>query len=163
MQSVSRLRETGWIMPPEGNHASRWPRRISAFCPAIGRGAFVDLVHGPLGAGLAFVIAGSVLLLPSLHQWDGLFLIAPFGATAVLLFAVPNSPLAQPWSAVVGNGISALVAVLVLSVVREPISAAALALCLAIFAMVLSRSLHPPGGPWRWSLRSTPVSSTVWG
>lgn len=33
-----------------------------------------------------------------------------------------------------------------LSVVREPISAAALALCLAIFALVLSRSLHPPGG-----------------
>lgn len=37
-------------------------------------------------------------------------------------------------------------AVLVLSLTREPISAAALALCLAIFAMVLSRSLHPPGG-----------------
>lgn len=133
-------------MQPQGTHISRWHRRISAFGPAIGRGAFVDLARGPLGAGMAFVIAGSVLLLPTINHHDGFFLIAPFGASAVLLFAVPNSPLAQPWSAVVGNGISALMAVLVLSVVREPISAAALALCLAIFAMVVSRSLHPPGG-----------------
>ncbi len=133
-------------MPIQGYHKSRWHRRISAFGPAIGRGALIDLARGPLGACLAFVITGSVLLLPSLHQWDGLFLIAPFGASAVLLFAVPNSPLAQPWSAVVGNGISALMAVLVLWFIQEPITAAALALCLAIVAMVLSRSLHPPGG-----------------
>lgn len=146
LPSVSSSRETGRIMPLESNHTSRLHRRFAAFGPAIGRGAPLDLARGPLGAGLAFVICGSLLLLPSLHHWDGFFLIAPFGASAVLLFAVPNSPLAQPWSAIVGNGISALMAVLVLSFVREPVSAAALSLCLAIFAMVLSRSLHPPGG-----------------
>ncbi|WP_347310979.1 HPP family protein [Defluviimonas sp. SAOS-178_SWC] len=143
---MSRPRETGRNMPHQGNQTSRWHRRISAFGPAIGRGALLDLARGPLGAGLAFVIVGSALLLPSLHHWDGLFLIAPFGASAVLLFAVPNSPLAQPWSAIVGNGISAFMAVLVLSFVREPVSAAALSLSLAICAMLLSRSLHPPGG-----------------
>lgn len=83
-------------MPPQGTHTSRWHRRISAFGPAIGRSAFVDLARGPLGAGLAFVIAGSVLLLQTIDHHDGFFLIAPFGASAVPLFAVPNSPLAQP-------------------------------------------------------------------
>lgn len=30
---------------------------------------------------------------------SSLYLVAPLGATAVLVFCVPNSPLAQPWSA----------------------------------------------------------------
>jgi CBS domain-containing membrane protein len=34
------------------------------------------------------------------------------GASAVLVFAVPNSPLAQPWAVVGGNTVSALVGVL---------------------------------------------------
>jgi CBS domain-containing membrane protein len=76
----------------------------------------------------------------------GLVLIAPFGATAVLLYAVPNSPLAQPWSAIVGNGVSALAALATLTLTRDPILSVALALGLAIFAMILLRALHPPGG-----------------
>jgi len=37
------------------------------------------------------------------------FLIAPIGASAVLLFVVPASPLAQPWSIVGGNTISSII------------------------------------------------------
>ncbi|MCB1411347.1 MAG: HPP family protein, partial [Rhodobacteraceae bacterium] len=76
--------------------------------PAVGRATSASLARGPVGAGLALAVFGAALLLPWLPRWDGLILIAPFGASAVLLFAVPNSPLAQPWSAVIGNGISAL-------------------------------------------------------
>ena len=43
------------------------------------------------------------------------WLIAPFGASAVLVYAVPNSPLAQPWSVVMGNTLSALVALAVIT------------------------------------------------
>ncbi len=68
------------------------------------------------------------------------------GASAVLLFAAPASPLAQPWSIVVGNGVSALMGVLSASLVADPALAAALAVMLAIAAMFLTRSLHPPGG-----------------
>ncbi len=68
------------------------------------------------------------------------------GASAVLLFAAPASPLAQPWSIVVGNGVSALMGVLSASLVPDPALAAALAVMLAIAAMFLTRSLHPPGG-----------------
>src|SRR5262245_42146703 len=37
------------------------------------------------------------------------WLIAPMGASAVLLFAVPASPLAQPWSIIGGNLSAALI------------------------------------------------------
>nr|WP_264210556.1 HPP family protein [Leisingera thetidis] len=72
-------------------------------------------------------------------------LLAPLGASAVLVFAVPNSPLAQPWSAVGGNVISAVAAVAVLQTVPSPWGPA-LAVAAAIFAMMLARALHPPGG-----------------
>ena len=74
------------------------------------------------------------------------FLIVPLGATAFLLFAVPNSPLAQPWSAVVGNVTSALVAIGTIAFVPDPRLAAALAVLLAILSMMSLRAMHPPGG-----------------
>ncbi|WP_421272157.1 HPP family protein [Aeromonas taiwanensis] len=74
------------------------------------------------------------------------WLIAPMGASAVLLFAAPASPLAQPWSILVGNGVSALMGVLSAGLVPDLTIASALAVMLAIAAMFLTRSLHPPGG-----------------
>lgn len=73
-------------------------------------------------------------------------LVAPMGASAVLLFAVPASPLAQPWSIIAGNSISALVGVTVAHFVHDPVIASGLAVALAIAAMSFTRSLHPPGG-----------------
>lgn len=73
-------------------------------------------------------------------------IVAPMGASAVLLFAVPASPLAQPWPIVGGNTISALVGVAVAQMVSDPLLGVGLAVSLAILAMSLTRSLHPPGG-----------------
>jgi len=73
-------------------------------------------------------------------------LIAPMGASAVLLFAVPSSPLAQPWSILCGNIVSALVGVTVAMLVADPFIAAALAISIAIAAMMALRCLHPPSG-----------------
>ncbi|WP_291731487.1 HPP family protein [Leisingera sp. F5] len=72
-------------------------------------------------------------------------LLAPLGASAVLIYAVPNSPLAQPWSAICGNIVSAVAAVAVLQTVPMPWGPA-LAVAAAIFAMMIARALHPPGG-----------------
>ena len=74
------------------------------------------------------------------------FIIAPIGASAVLLFAVPASPLAQPWPIIGGNTISACVGLAVAHWVHEPVLATGLGVALAIAAMSLTRSLHPPGG-----------------
>ncbi|HRO49572.1 MAG TPA: HPP family protein [Hyphomicrobium sp.] len=73
-------------------------------------------------------------------------IVAPIGASAVLLFAVPTSPLAQPWSIIGGNTISALVGVAVVQFITDPIAAAGVAVSLATLAMSFARCLHPPGG-----------------
>lgn len=72
--------------------------------------------------------------------------VAPIGASAVLIFAVPASPLAQPWQVIGGNMISACVGLAVAWAVPNAALAAALAVGLAIAVMSLTRSLHPPGG-----------------
>ncbi len=74
------------------------------------------------------------------------WLVAPLGASTVLVFAVPSSPLAQPWSVVVGNTVSALVGVAAVHLIPWTEVAAACAVATAIGAMMWTRSLHPPGG-----------------
>jgi CBS domain-containing membrane protein len=73
-------------------------------------------------------------------------LVAPMGASAVLLFCVPASPLAQPWPVIGGNTISALVGITVSHAVRDPVLAGPLAGACAILVMFLLRCLHPPSG-----------------
>lgn len=73
-------------------------------------------------------------------------LVAPMGASAVLLFAVPASPLAQPWSIIGGNLVAALVGVACARWIGDPIAAAALAVAVAIGAMFALRCVHPPSG-----------------
>ncbi|TCN31247.1 HPP family protein [Sinorhizobium americanum] len=73
-------------------------------------------------------------------------LIAPMGASAVLLFAAPSSPLAQPWSIVGGNVVSATVGVTCALLIPNPVVAAAIAVALAIGVMLLLGCLHPPSG-----------------
>lgn len=90
-----------------------------------------------LTAVLSHAIAGSAL-----NPW----LIAPMGASAVLVFAVPASPMAQPWAVVGGNTLSALVGLACSLWIPDPHLAAASAVALAIAAMFLLGCLHPPGG-----------------
>lgn len=95
-----------------------------------------------LGIGLAGLISGAAV-----GNSIGLpLLMAPLGASAVLLFAVPASPLAQPWSIVGGNTVSALVGVITAMFVPQAAFAAAIAVAAAIGVMSLLRCLHPPGG-----------------
>jgi CBS domain-containing membrane protein len=80
------------------------------------------------------------------HGALALAIVAPIGASAVLVFAVPSSPLAQPWSVLGGNTISALVGVACVNWIPDVTLAAALAVSVAIAAMFALRCLHPPGG-----------------
>jgi CBS domain-containing membrane protein len=96
-----------------------------------------------VGATLGLFVAGGLCLVAGLgHVW----LVAPLGASAVLVFGLPSSPLAQPWAVIAGNTLSALVGIAVMHVLPWPLPAAALAVGLAIAAMVALRCLHPPGG-----------------
>jgi CBS-domain-containing membrane protein len=73
-------------------------------------------------------------------------LIAPFGASCVLVFALPQSPLAQPRNVIGGHLISAFVGLAVLTLFGVSPLTYALAVGLAIAAMQLTGTLHPPAG-----------------
>ncbi|MGN6596173.1 HPP family protein [Sphingopyxis terrae] len=94
-------------------------------------------------AAIAVVATTSRALLGSLTP---MWLVAPIGASAVLVFAVPASPLAQPWPVIGGNILSALIGVAAAKAVSLHELSAALAVGLAIAAMSIARCLHPPGG-----------------
>jgi CBS domain-containing membrane protein len=73
-------------------------------------------------------------------------MVASMGASAVLLFAAYHSPLAQPWPLIGGNLLSAAVGVTCYRLVDDLAIAAAMAVSLSILIMMITHSLHPPGG-----------------
>ncbi len=117
---------------------------MRGFWPAPMMVSFSERVLSCMGAVLGLLFSGwlSYEVLGNASPW----LIAPMGASAVLLFAVPASPLAQPWSIIGGNLISALIGVTCATVLGHDAWVAALAGGLAIAAMFALRCLHPPGG-----------------
>jgi CBS domain-containing membrane protein len=119
---------------------------VRALGPAIATVSPVEALRAGLGALIGLGLAGLFILSPSVDLKLGLYLIAPFGATSVLIFAVPNSPLAQPWSAVVGNTLAAVVGVAVVQLVADPTLRIALAVGLSVMALSLARAVHPPAG-----------------
>src|SRR5471032_1488176 len=97
--------------------------------------------------GLFITALASHLLLAPVGT--AIFMVAPIGASAVLLFALPASPLAQPWAAIGGNVVSGLVGAACVRWLGDSLSLpllGALATGLAIAAMFALRCLHPPGG-----------------
>lgn len=80
------------------------------------------------------------------HASGAAWLMAPFGASCVLAFGLPDSPLAQPRSIIGGHLLSTLVGFLVLYTLGDGWLAAALAVSLALGAMQLTRTVHAPAG-----------------
>ena len=103
-----------------------------------------------LGALIGILVAGLLGHAAGLVLVPGVpWLVAPLGASAVLVFAVPSSPMAQPWAVMGGNTVSALVGIACVIGLRgldSPQLVAALAVALAITLMLALRCLHPPGG-----------------
>ncbi|MBZ6382549.1 HPP family protein [Sphingomonas sanguinis] len=105
-------------------------------------GRLIACVGAVIGIGLTIIVCGG---LPPLGP-DLPIIVAPLGASAVLVFAVPASPLAQPWSVVGGNVLSTLVGVAAFQAIPSLPLAAGCAVGGAILVMSLARCLHPPGG-----------------
>jgi CBS-domain-containing membrane protein len=120
-----------------------------------------------LWSGIASFLGMAAIMLISQYALSGVDLtltVGSFGATAVLLYAAPHSPLAQPRNLLVGHMISAVVGVTCNLMVGTPDEligehcvnggerpalqwlAGSLAVSVSIVAMHLLKSLHPPGG-----------------
>jgi CBS domain-containing membrane protein len=118
------------------------PRIALLLAGANWRDRSIAALGALIGIGIAGLVGTTVLA----SSGAGLLLAAPIGASAVLVFAVPSSPLAQPWPVIGGNLVSAVVGVVVATLLGHGALAAGVAVGLAIFVMSLLRCLHPPGG-----------------
>ncbi len=72
--------------------------------------------------------------------------LASTGASAMLIFAIPHSPVSQPWPLVGGHIISAFIGISTYYLIANPILASSVAIGMAMLAMHHTGSMHPPGG-----------------
>lgn len=116
--------------------------RLTLLAGATWRERALGALAALFGIGITAWISG--MLVPNAGI---LLLIAgPIGASAVLVFIVPSSPLAQPWPVIGGNVVSALCGILVAQWLGATPFAAGVAVGAAILGMSVARCLHPPGG-----------------
>ena len=108
--------------------------------------------HEPQGETLAHIKSGTgaligMTLVGALAALTGLpLLLAPFGATAVLLFGQPESPLAQPANVFGGYVIAAVASWLMLGLLIPTWWVATIAVGIVIGLMLALRVTHPPAG-----------------
>lgn len=119
---------------------------LKRFIPSLVPVSNLERLRSSLGALLGILLTGFISSYALGADANLPLLIAPMGASAVLLFAAPASPLAQPWSIIGGNIVSSLIGVTAALLIPEPVIAAAVAVGLAIALMLLLGCLHPPSG-----------------
>lgn len=133
---------------------------LRGLLPAQGPPRGVDLARGLAGGLVGILVTALIGRLALGEAGDLPWIVAPMGASAVLVFAVPGSPLAQPWSVVVGNVSSALVGLAAAWAIGYPPLAVAVAVGTAIAVMMALRCLHPPGGACALTAALAPVAVT---
>ena len=118
-------------------------RGLSQSPPAVSKS---EVILSWLGAFLGIGAVGLINYF-ILESSENALMIASFGASAVLLYGAPKSPLAQPRNLVGGHVLSAFIGVAFCKIfVTQPWFAAMLGVSTAIAVMHLTRTLHPPAG-----------------
>lgn len=106
----------------------------------------IGWLRGALGAGFAIALTALVGRL-GLGDIPALpWLVASMGASAVLIFVLPASPLAQPWPVFGGHLVAAAIGLGFHAVLGATWLSAGLSVGVAIAAMSLLRCVHPPAG-----------------
>lgn len=111
--------------PHPASHVEKMLSALGAFLGILG---VLIISHGVLGT------QGTALIVTSM------------GASAVLLFAAPHSPLSQPWPVLGGHMLSSAIGITCALLIHDTLTAAAVAVALSIAVMYYLRCLHPPGG-----------------
>lgn len=118
-----------------------WASRLGGGASAPPRTSLADTLLAGLGGMLA------ISLLTALTVNAGIpALMAPLGASCFLVFAVRESPFAQPRNVIGGHLVSTTVGLAVLAVAGSETWAFGVSVGLAIVAMQLTRTGHPPAG-----------------
>jgi CBS domain-containing membrane protein len=119
---------------------------LKSFWPAPVAASIREQIRGCIGVTvglLATALISRLVLGPGVATAQ---LLAPMGASAVLLYAIPASPLAQPWSILGGTLVAGFVGVTCHLLIPDMFVASALAVGLAVAAMFALRCVHPPSG-----------------
>lgn len=103
-------------------------------------------IHPSLLAGIGASIAIAVLAYLDQFIAGSIWLMAPFGATTVLVFALPNSPLAQPKNVIFGHLLTAAVGLFFIQFIGVYPWSLALATGMSVTLMLLTNTTHPPAG-----------------
>ncbi len=101
----------------------------------------LDILLSWLGA---FLGIGTVAVLSLVYKMP--LIVPSLGASAVLVYGIPDAPLAQPRNVILGHTISASIGVICYTFFGLVWWSAALATAMAIGAMLVTKTTHPPAG-----------------
>ena len=98
-------------------------------------------------AGIFSIVTIGILTFLTYKTEFGIFLLASFGSSMVLLFGYPDSPFAQPKNVFFGHLVTAVVGLIVLHFVPLPLFITIpLAVGFGVGLMILFNVTHPPAG-----------------
>ena len=104
-------------------------------------------IYQSILASISSIITIGILTLLTYKTSYGIFLIASFGSTMVLLYGYPESPFAQPKNIFFGHLLTSLVGIICLNFIAMPIFVIIpIAVGLGAGLMILLNVTHPPAG-----------------
>ncbi len=128
-------------------HVYGYFNRMRGLEASPSRARIPHVIWSGIGAFLGIYVISVLNQYIFVNMVDTLFLVGSFGASAVLLYGVPNAELSQPRNLIGGHIISAFIGITVYKYLPLEISLlSAFAVSLSIVAMHFTRTLHPPGG-----------------
>ena len=105
------------------------------------------LIKQSVLAGIFSIITIGILTILTYKTSYGIFLIASFGSTMVLLYGYPDSPFAQPKNIILGHFLTAFIGVIFLNFIPLPIFInIPLAVGFGVMFMILFKVTHTPAG-----------------
>jgi CBS-domain-containing membrane protein len=124
---------------------------------------------------ILFATVGAIIAVSAVAYFastlKGLMLLGSFGASALLLFVLPEAPLSQPRSVLLGHFAASLIALCCLACFGPQWWAIGIATGLGVGFMMMTRSVHPPAAsnaivvflakPTWWSCLGSTVAGTA--
>ena len=100
----------------------------------------------PLLSGVGAAVTIGILAFITYQTELGLWLLASFGATVVIVFGYHDNPFAQPKNIFFGHLLSALVGILFTTFFGVSFITIGLAVGIAVMLMMVFKVAHPPAG-----------------